>query len=68
MIHGIPEIASYFIAALAGGIFGIGILRNGFKSKKSLRVIENSMIMVFIALVVLIVAALIEVYITPGLF
>lgn len=68
MVHGVPELAAYFIAALAGGIFGIGILRNGFKSKKSLRVIENSMIMVFLALVILIVASLIEVYITPGLF
>jgi len=68
MVHGIPEIAAYFIAALAGGIFGIGILRNGIKSKKALRVVENSLIMVFIALVVLIIAAVIEVYITPGLF
>jgi len=68
MVHGIPEIASYFIAALAGGIFGVGLLRNGFKSKKSLRVIENSLIMIFVALVILIIAALIEVYVTPGLF
>ena len=27
MIHGVPEIVAYFITALAGGIFGVGILR-----------------------------------------
>ncbi len=68
MIHGFPEIAAYFITALAGGIFGIGIIRNGVKSKKFLRVIENVVILLFIAIIILIIAALIEVYLTPILF
>ena len=68
MIHGIPEIAAYFITALAGGIFGIGILRNGFQEAKSMRVLENTIILLFISLVILIVAAVIEVYFTPLLF
>ncbi len=68
MIHGFPEIAAYFITALAGGIFGVGALRHGFKDKKFLRVIENTVILLFIALIILIFAALIEVYITPLLF
>ena len=68
MIHGFPEIAAYFITALAGGIFGIGIIRNGFKEKKFLRVIENSVVLLFIAIIVLVAAALIEVYVTPFLF
>ena len=33
MIHGFPEIAAYFVAALAGGIFGIGVARHGIKNK-----------------------------------
>jgi len=68
MIHGFPEIAAYFITALAGGIFGVGAIRHGFKSKKFVRILENTAILLFIALVVLIFAALIEVYFTPVLF
>ncbi len=68
MIHGFPEIAAYFITALAGGIFGVGALRNGIRNGKFLRVVENSVVLLFIAIVILIVAALVEVYITPVLF
>lgn len=68
MIHGLPEIAAYFVTALAGGIFGVGFLRNGFRSKKMLRVFENTMILLSIALVILILAAVVEVYFTPLLF
>ena len=34
MIHGFPEIAAYFVTALAGGIFGVGVIKNGFKSNQ----------------------------------
>jgi len=68
MIHGIPEIAAYFITALAGGILGVGFIRNGIKSKKFLHVLENVIILLFIAILVLVVAALIEVYFTPIFF
>ncbi len=68
MIHGFPEIAAYFITALAGGIFGVGFIRNGFRSKKFLRVVENSALLLFIAILILIIAAFIEVYLTPLIF
>ncbi|MCX6746827.1 MAG: stage II sporulation protein M [Candidatus Pacearchaeota archaeon] len=68
MIHGFPEIAAYFITALAGGIFGVGVVRHGIKDKKFLRIIENVILLLFIALIVLLIAALIEVYFTPLLF
>jgi uncharacterized membrane protein SpoIIM required for sporulation len=68
MIHGFPEIAAYFITALAGGIFGVGVIRNGFRSKRFLHVVENVAILLFIALVILVFAAVIEVYFTPALF
>jgi len=68
MIHGFPEIAAYFITALAGGIFGVGVIRNGIKSKRFLHVVENTAILLFIALIILLLAAVIEVYLTPALF
>ena len=68
MIHGFPEIAAYFITALAGGIFGVGIIKNGVKSPKFLRIVENVVILLFISIIILIIAGIIEVYITPTLF
>jgi len=68
MIHGFPEIAAYFITALAGGVLGIGLLRNGLKNKRFVRVLENVVILLFIAIIILVVAGLIEVYITPAIF
>ena len=68
MIHGLPEIAAYFITALAGGILGVGFIRNGFRSKKFIRVLENVVILIFVSLVILVLAGLIEVYFTPLLF
>jgi uncharacterized membrane protein SpoIIM required for sporulation len=67
-IHGLPEITAYFITALAGGIFGVGLIRHGVRDEKFLKVVENVIILIFIALVILIVAGLLEVYITPMIF
>ena len=68
MIHGFPEVAAYFITALAGGIFGVGVIRHGIRDKKFIRILENSLILLFIAIMVLIIAAAMEVYLTPIIF
>ena len=68
MVHGFPEIAAYFITALAGGIFGVGVLRNGIKDGRFFHVVENVVILLFIALLILVLAAVIEVYFTPLIF
>ena len=68
MIHGFPEIAAYFITALAGGMFGFGIIKHGIKDRRFIKVLENVALLLFLAIIVLIVAALIEVYLTPLLF
>jgi uncharacterized membrane protein SpoIIM required for sporulation len=68
IIHGFPEITAYFITALAGGILSVGIVRHGLKDKKFLKIVENVIILIFIALVILIIAGLLEVYITPLVF
>lgn len=72
LIHGIPEIIAYFVTALAGGMFGIAFLRHGLKhglkDKKFLHVLQNSIILLFVAIIIVIIAALIEVFLTPSLF
>jgi len=68
MIHGFPEIAAYFITALAGGMFGVGVIRNGIRGPRFMRVVENVVVLLFIAIVILMIAAAVEVYFTPILF
>ncbi len=68
MIHGVPEIAAYFVTALAGGILGTGIIRKQIRERKFLRVLENCVILLLIGILLLVGAALIEVYITPVIF
>lgn len=65
MIHGIPEIGSYFIAALAGGILGAGVMRHGLRDKRFYHVLENVILLLFVSILVLIVSGAIEVYLTP---
>lgn len=67
-IHGIPEIASYFIAGLAGSIISIAIIRQDFRTKKFENIILDSTDLIIIAVLCLLFAALVEVYITPVLF
>ncbi len=68
MIHGFPEIAAYFTTALAGGMFGVGVIRHGIADKKFIKVLAHVGILLGIALFILLVAAVIEVYFTPLLF
>ena len=68
MVHGFPEIAAYFITALAGGMFGVGIARHTLGDKRFMKVLVHVGVLMLIAIATLIVAALIEVYFTPLLF
>lgn len=68
MIHGIPEIASYFIVALAGGMVSVAVIRHETGTEKFWEVLEDSLHLIIIAVVVLFIAALIEVFVTPVLF
>lgn len=64
-LHGIPEIAAYFIAGLAGGIISIAIIRHDFRTDKFRRIVFDSIDLVMIALIVLVISGLIEVIISP---
>ncbi len=68
MIHGIPEILAYFTAGLAGGIISVAVIRHDFGSKNFNKILYDSMDLIVIAVLILFIAALIEVFITPVLF
>lgn len=68
MIHGLPEIASYFIVALAGGLVSVAVIRHEFGTEKFWEVLQDSLNLVIISVVILFAAALMEVFLTPILF
>ena len=68
MIHGLPEIAAYFIGALAGGILSVAIIRHEYRSGKFWGIVQDSLNLIVVALIILFISALIEVFITPKLF
>ncbi len=67
-IHGIPEIAAYFVGGMAGSIISIAIIRQDFRTKKFEHIILDSTNLIIIAVLLLFIAGLIEVYVTPLLF
>ena len=67
MIHGIPEIAAYFIISMAGGITSIAVssyMRGHLSNDGIFRVIKRAVYLVAISIVILIIAALLEVYVS----
>jgi uncharacterized membrane protein SpoIIM required for sporulation len=67
-IHGIPEILAYFVAGLAGGIISTAAVRHDFGTKKYVNIIMDSSVLILISLVIIVLAAWLEVYVTPVFF
>lgn len=68
LIHGIPEIGSYFIVALAGGLVSVAVIKHETGTEKFWEVLQDSINLIILAVVVLFLAAVTEVYITPLFF
>jgi len=68
MIHGIPEISAYFAGALAGGIISVAVIRRDLHNGRQWGILQDSLILVLIAIGILVVSALMEVYLIPLLF
>jgi uncharacterized membrane protein SpoIIM required for sporulation len=67
-IHGVPEIGAYFIAGLAGGILSVSIIRHDFGNANFEKVLLDSSDLILLAIFVLFVAAMLEVFVTPAFF
>jgi len=68
IIHGVPEILSYFIGGLAGGIISVGIIKREFKDYKFSRIIFDASNLIILAIIILVIAAVLEAYVTPRVF
>ena len=68
VLHGIPEIIAYFYGGLAGGLVSVAIIKKHYKNEKFSHIIVDVSELILIAIAFLVVAALIEVFISPLLF
>ena len=71
MVHGLPEIAGYFVAAMAGGMMSLALssfIRKNLSKDNLLKVMQRALYLIIIAIILLVIAALIEIFITPLFF
>lgn len=68
MIHGIPEVAAYFIGGIAGGIISVAIINHDLESDKFKNIMLDSLDLTMLAIFILFIAAILEVFVTPLFF
>lgn len=68
MTHGVFEIGGYFAAGLAGGIISVAVVNHSLGSDHFKRTFNDSLAIISLAILLLVVGALVEVYITPVIF
>ncbi|MSS74081.1 stage II sporulation protein M [Candidatus Pacearchaeota archaeon] len=67
-VHGIPEIGSYFVAALAGGIISFAVIKRDIGTERFWRVLQDALNLIILAAIFLFLSALVEVFVTPLFF
>ncbi|MDP3916717.1 MAG: stage II sporulation protein M [Nanoarchaeota archaeon] len=64
-VHGLPEILAYFIGGLAGGIISVAVIKHDFSTRVFGKVLRDALHLILLGIVVLFIAGLLEVYVTP---
>ncbi len=67
-IHGILEIAAYFVGGLAGSIISVAIINRDLEGVHYKKIMLDVVHLTLIAIGILVLAALLEVYVTPLFF
>lgn len=67
-VHGLPEILAYIYGALAGGIISVAVIRRHFQTKNFFSILIDASDLLLLAIGFLVLAAFIEIYLTPKLF
>jgi len=65
MTHGVFEILAYFIGGMAGALISFAVINSHLNSKQIKHVLIDTLDLTLIALVILLIGALVEVYFTP---
>ncbi len=65
LIHGVPEILGYFVGILAGGLISIAVVEKDYDSEKFKETLYHVTGLIILATVILVIAALIEVSVSP---
>lgn len=65
--HGIPEIASYFVVALAGGLISVAAIKHEWSTDRFWEILQDSLNLIILAVVIVFLSALFEVYLTPDI-
>ncbi len=65
LLHGLPEIAAYFVGALASGMISFALVNHDFMGDKFKNILKDAGMLVALAVGILFAAALVEVFITP---
>jgi stage II sporulation protein M len=68
LTHGVFEILAYFTAALGAGIIAIAVARHDFGSREFKHIVADSFDLIALSVVILLIAAFIETFVTPALF
>lgn len=67
MVHGIPEVVGFFIGVFAGGVLSTAIIHHHYRSKAFKKILWDSLALLSLGVIVILIAALVEVYLTPVL-
>ncbi|MFH1105818.1 MAG: stage II sporulation protein M [Candidatus Aenigmatarchaeota archaeon] len=59
-LHGVPEITSYFLSGLAGGIISVALIREKFGSPEFNRVVNDGLSLLAVSLALVAIAAFLE--------
>ena len=68
MLHAIPEMAAYLLAAIGGGVLAKAFIKEGIKSPNFWKVFKDAIILMVLAILVTIVSGFIEVGVSEKLF
>lgn len=68
MIHMVPEMSGFLLAAVAGGVLSKALLKERFGSKGFRNVLKDAVMLLILACCLILLAAFLEVYVTTYLF
>lgn len=66
LIHGVPELFAYVIGGVIGGMLSVAYVKGELQTKYRGRIFADEFVLLLMAVSVLIVAGLLEVYVSPN--